>query len=92
MYREAEQTQVAESAEADASEGSKESNDDQSSEVDSRAQYDSDFRDEVPSNVGVFVLPTPQTLNSIDFGDLSNFENLINEDKVEMIKRRYPFC
>lgn len=55
------------------------------SEVDFRAHYDSYLGDEVPPDEGIFVSPTHQMLNLINFGDLPKFESLINENKVEMI-------
>lgn len=92
IYREADQTQVTKSAEVDALEGLEESDDDQGSKFYSRAQYDSDLGDKVPSDERVLVRPTSQTLNLIDFGDLPKFESLLDKDEVEMIQRRYPFC
>lgn len=44
------------------------------------------------SNEGVFIPPTPRTLNLIDFEDLPKFESLIDEDEVDMIRKRYLFC
>lgn len=89
---EVEQTQVTKLVETDSSESLEESGSNQSSKVDSEIQYDDELGDEVPFGKGVFVPLTPRTLNLIDFGDLSNFENIIGEDEVGMMLRRYPFC